>query len=82
MYYRIEDQLSTSISDWKNVGAMTTDKNGNFAIDFNAALVSPDLRSHKAWFDYQFVALNKGGGVVGRSGKIVKQVTYKIDCGD
>ncbi len=82
MYYRIEDQLSTSISDWKNVGAMTSDKNGNFTIDFNAALVSPDLRSHKAWFDYQFVALNKGGGVAGRSGKIVKQVTYKIDCGD
>ena len=82
MYYRIQDQLSVSISDWKNVGAMTSDKHGNFTIDFNAAMVNPDLRSHKAWFDYQFVGINKGGGVVGRSGKIVKQITYNIDCGD
>jgi hypothetical protein len=82
-YYRIEDRLSVAtISDWKNAGPMKSDKNGNFTLDFNASAVNPDLRSHKAWFDYEFIGVNKTGDVVGRSAIIPQQITYKIDCSD
>ena len=81
-YYRIEDRLSVSISGWVNAGSMQTDKRGNFTRDFKSLSVDPDLRSHKAWFDYQFVGLNKGGAAIGRSLRIVKQITYTIDCTD
>lgn len=81
LYYRLENQSSGAISDWKNAGLMSSDQNGNFTMDFAASSVNPDLRSQKAWFDYQFVAINKSGQVAGRSGKIVKQITYTLDCG-
>jgi len=82
IYYRIEDRLSVSISNWHNAGVMQSDKNGNFTIDLPSSAVDPDLRSHKAWFDYQFIGLNKLGQVVGRSARIVQQITYTIDCSD
>lgn len=82
VYYRIEDRLSVSISNWHNAGKMDSDKNGNFTITLNASVVDPDLRSHKAWFDYQFVGLNKLGDAVGRSARITQQITYTIDCSD
>ncbi len=82
IFYRIEDRLSVSISNWHNAGKMDTDKNGNFTINLPASAVDPDLRSHRAWFDYQFVGLNKYGDAVGRSARIVQQITYTIDCGD
>jgi hypothetical protein len=82
LFYRIEDRLSASIYDWKNGGKMVSDKNGNFTLDFSAVTVSPDFRSHKAWFDYEFVGINKYGDAVGRSEKISQQVTYKMDCTD
>jgi hypothetical protein len=81
-YYRIEDRLSVSMSGWVNAGKMVTDKHGNFTLDFKSLSVDPDLRSHKAWFDYEFVGINKGGSAIGRSAKIVKQITYTIDCTD
>ena len=49
---------------------------------FPASRVDADLRSHRAWFDYQFVGVNKVADAVGRSAKIAKQVTYTIDCAD
>ena len=82
LFYRIEDRLSVSISGWVDGGQMKSDKNGNFTIDFASTTVDPDLRSHKAWFDYQFVGINKYGDAVGRSAKISKQITYTIDCSD
>jgi hypothetical protein len=82
LYYRIQDRLSVSISNWHNGGKMQSDKNGNFTLDFSAAAVDPDLRSHKAWLDYQFVGINKLGDAVGRSLRIVQQITYTIDCSD
>ncbi len=82
IYYRIEDRLSVSISNWHNVGAMTSDKNGNFTMNVPASAVDPDLRTHKGWFDYQFIGLNKLGQVVGRSLRISQQITYTIDCSD
>jgi hypothetical protein len=82
LFYRIEDRLSTSITDWKNGGKMNSDKNGNFTLAFSSATVSPDFRSHKAWFDYEFVGINKVGDRVGGSLRISQQITYKIDCTD
>ena len=81
-YYRIEDRLSISISGWVNAGKMVSDKRGNFTVDFKSLQVDPDLRSHKAWFDYEFVGINHLGAAIGRSGKVVKQITYFIDCTD
>jgi hypothetical protein len=82
IYYRIEDRLSVSISQWNWGGNMVGDKHGNFTMDFASTRVDKDLRSHRAWFDYQFVGLNKNGQAVGRSLRIVKQITYNIDCVD
>ena len=82
VWYRIQDRLSVSISNWAFGGSMESDKHGNFTIAFPASRVDQDLRSHRAWFDYQFVAVNKVGDVVGRSAKLAKQVTYTIDCDD
>jgi hypothetical protein len=81
-YYRIEDRLGVSISTWQWAGSMIPDNQGNFTIDFAASRVDPDLRSHRAWFDYQFVGVNKYGDAVGRSARISQQVTYTIDCSD
>ena len=81
-YYRIEDQLSVSISDWQYAGPMTSDKHGNFTLPLASSRVDQDLRSHRAWFDYQFVGTNKYGDAVGRSAKISRQITYTIDCSD
>ena len=82
IYYRIQDRLSVSISNWEWGGSMKSDKHGNFTMAFPASRVDQDLRSHRAWFDYQFVALNKVAELLGRSAKIAKQVTYTIDCED
>lgn len=81
-YYRIQDQLSNSISGWQFGGSMESDKHGNFTIAFPASRVDADLRSHRAWFDYQFIGVNKLGDAVGRSAKLAKQVMYTIDCSD
>jgi hypothetical protein len=82
LYYRIEDRLSVSISSWQWGGGMVSDKHGNFTVDWSASKVDKDLRSHRAWFDYQFVGLNKQAQAVGRSLRIVKQITYTMDCSD
>lgn len=83
LYYRIEDLTTqpVSISDWKNLGKMVSDKNGNFTLDVNTSMLSPDLRATaKGWFDYQFVGIAKSGDAVGRSGRITQQVLYLKDC--
>jgi len=81
-WYRLQDRLSVSITGWMFGGSMESDKHGNFTIAFPASRVDEDVRSHRAWFDYQFVGVNKTGDVVGRSAKLAKQVTYTIDCDD
>ncbi len=80
LFYRMEDKLSSSISGWIDIGKMESDGAGNFTMDFKSSMVDPDLRSHQAWFDYQFIGLSKAAQVLGRSAKIVKQITYTIDC--
>jgi hypothetical protein len=80
LYYRIEDRATGAIFDWQNAGKMVQDGNGNFNIVFAGDSVSANFRKPNAWFDYQFVGLSKTGGVVGRSDKIVQQVSYTYDC--
>ena len=80
LYYRIEDRNGTTISEWKNVGRMQSTGNGIFSKTVSGEDIHPDLRKALAWFDFQLVGLNKGGGIVGRTEKIVQQVTYTIDC--
>jgi hypothetical protein len=80
LFYRIEDRKGTTISEWKNVGRMQSSGDGIFSLTVSGESIHPDLRKELAWFDFQLVGLNKGGGVVGRTEKIVQQVTYTIDC--
>ncbi len=79
-YYRIEDRTTGAVFDWQNAGRMLPDANGNFALVFSGENVNANFRKPNAWFDYQFIGLSRSGGVVGRSEKIVQQVTYTLDC--
>lgn len=79
-YYRIADRKGTTISEWKNIGRMQATGNGTYSLTISGETVHPDLRKALAWFDFQFVGLNKGGAAVGRTEKIVQLVTYTIDC--
>ena len=79
-YYRIEDMATGAVFDWQNAGRMFPDANGNFALVFSGEGVNANFRKPNAWFDYQFIGMSRSGGVVGRSEKIVQQVTYTLDC--
>jgi len=79
-YYRIEDRNTAAVFDWQNVGRMIPEANGNFTLVFSGESVNANFRKPNAWFDYQFVGISRTGGVVGRSEKIVKQVTYTFEC--
>jgi len=81
LYYRIVDNPKALYpSEWKNAGKMVAAGNGNFSIVFSGEDVHPDLRLDLAWFDFQFIGLNKGGAVIDRTQKIERLVTYRIDC--
>jgi hypothetical protein len=79
-YYRIEDRATGAVFDWQNAGRMLPDANGNFALVFSGENVNANFRKPNAWFDYQFIGMSRSGGVVARSEKIVRQVTYTLDC--
>ena len=82
-YYHMEDLTTQppTISTPKDGGKMVGDNNGNYTIDFNTLMISPDTRATaKAWFDYQFVGFNKLGDKVGSSGVITQQIYYTKDC--
>lgn len=79
-YYRMEDKVSSEISEWKHAGSMQDLGDGNYTFTFQALDVHPDLRPREGWLDYQFVAVNKYGDVVGRSEKFNRLIVYTIDC--
>lgn len=79
-YYRIEDRSTGSAFDWQNAGRMVAETDGTFTLAFNGEQVNADSRRPNAWLDYQFVGLSQSGGVVGRSEKIEKQITYTFEC--
>jgi hypothetical protein len=81
MYYRVVDNPAGLYpSEWQNVGEMESDKNGNFSITFTGLDVNQNLRLDKAWIDFQFIGINKGGAVVDRTQKIERLITYLKDC--
>ncbi|MCQ3936284.1 MAG: hypothetical protein DPW18_04470 [Chloroflexi bacterium] len=82
MYYRIVDQPSALYpSEWQLVGNLGTDGKGNFFITFSGEDINPNFRGlEKAWIDFQFIGINKGGGVVGRTEKIERLVEYSKEC--
>ncbi|NJN79938.1 MAG: hypothetical protein HC797_05385 [Anaerolineales bacterium] len=59
---------------------MQTDKKGNFSFTFKGETIHPNLRLDKAWVDFQFIGINKGGAVVDRTQKIERLVTYIKEC--
>ena len=80
-YYRVVDNPAGLYpSEWQNGGKMKGDGKGNFSLVFSGESVNPNLRLAKAWFDVQFIGLNKNGGAVDRTQKIERLVTYGIDC--
>ncbi|HEX8992062.1 MAG TPA: hypothetical protein VF784_10330 [Anaerolineales bacterium] len=80
LFYRLEDKHGSSMTGWVDIGPMASNNAGNFTFDFKATLIPTDVRFSQAWFDYQFVALNKSLKVVGRSATILQQVTFSVNC--
>ena len=82
LYYRIIDNPAALYpSEWQNLGEMETDKKGNFFYTFKGESIHPNFRVlDKAWIDFQFIGVNKGGAVVDRTQKIERLVTYIKDC--
>jgi len=80
-FYRIVDLKRLYPSEWQTFGKnMTANGNGNFTLTFTGENVNPNVRVDGSWFEFQFVGLNKGGGVVDRSEKIEGLVKYTFDC--
>jgi hypothetical protein len=81
-HYRMIDKLNSMSSKWYSGGNMTDDGKGNYTITFTALDVNADVRYEHGWFEYQFVAINKTGNVVGRTEKELfqQQVTFTKDC--
>ncbi len=78
-FYRIVDKTTGVAFDWQSGGRLIPDGSGGFSIAFSGDQVSANFRKPNAWLDYQFAGSNNTG-VVGRSEKIEKQVTYTFDC--
>ncbi len=82
MFYRVlEAPLYFRYSDWYLVGNLETDGTGNFFTTFKATDITADWRGlDQAIIEFQFAGINKGGGVVDRTQKIEKLVTYYKNC--
>lgn len=82
MFYRVLEAPSFfRYSDWYLIGNMNTDGNGNFFITFKGTDINPDWRAlDQAIIEFQFAGVNRGGGVVDRTEKIEKLVTYYKNC--
>ena len=81
LFYRTVDQPNALYyTEWRSGGIMDRLGNGQFSMVFSGEDVNPDWRQDFGWFEFQFIGLNRGGGVVDRTQKIEKLVTYSIDC--
>lgn len=78
-FYRIQDRDTGAVFDWQNAGRMVPGGDGTFTLSFSGEKVSANFRKPNAFLDYQFAGSNNTG-VVGRSEKIERQVTYTFDC--
>ncbi len=80
LFYRLEYQNNSSMTNWVDVGKMVPGNSGNFTFDFKSSMIPRDLRTAPAWLDYQFVALNSQLQVIGRSSRITQQITFTPNC--
>ncbi|HSB00010.1 MAG TPA: hypothetical protein VLE49_05120 [Anaerolineales bacterium] len=78
-WYRFEDRATGAVFDWTNLGKMIPDLNGGYTITVTGEQTNPNFRKPNSYFDYQFVAYNPTG-VIGRSEKIERQVTFTFNC--
>jgi hypothetical protein len=78
-FYRIVDKTNGVALDWQSGGRLIPDGSGGFSIVFSGDEVNANSRKPSAWLDYQFAGSNSSG-VVGRSEKIERQITYTFDC--
>lgn len=80
-FYRVVDKSSAAPAGaMVNSKEMVSGDNGDFTLEFKTADLDEDLRYANGWFEYQIVGLNKDNAIVGRSEKVVKQVTFTIAC--
>ncbi|HMB23266.1 MAG: hypothetical protein ACM33V_14540 [Chloroflexota bacterium] len=79
MWYRFEDRATGAVFEWTNLGKMVPDLEGSYSITITGEQTNPNFRKPNSYFDYQFVAYNPTG-VMGRSEKIERQVTFTFDC--
>ena len=80
LYIRLRDKHSTFVPNWGWGRTLKTDGLYHFWITIHGYDVPPDLRKKQAWFDFEFVGMNKFGDAIGRTEKITDIVSYKIDC--
>jgi hypothetical protein len=80
LYWRLRDKHSTFVPNWAWGRTMETDGLYHFWITISGSDIPPDLRKRQAWFDFEFVGMNKFGQAVGRTEKITDLVSYTIDC--
>jgi hypothetical protein len=79
--YRIVDNPAGLYpSEWQSNIKMKGDGNGNFTLVFKGTDVNENLRLDKAWLDFEFIGLNKGGAKVDLTQKIERLITYRKDC--
>lgn len=82
MWYRMLEAPSYfRYSDWMLVGNLDTDGKGNFFKTFSGTDITADWRGQaQAVVEFQFIGVNKGGGVVGRTEHIERMVMYYKEC--
>lgn len=82
IYYRMVDKLNSIASQWYPGPELKEVSKDHYEIAFSALDVNPDVRFDNGWFEYQFVALNKTGDVVGRTPKEMfqQQITFTKEC--
>ena len=78
-WYRFEDRATGAVFEWTNLGKMIPDLSGGYTITLSGDQTNPNFRKPNSYFDYQFVAYNPTG-VIGRSEKIERQVSFTFDC--
>lgn len=80
LYWRLRDKHSTFVPNWSWGRTLETDGLYHFWITISGSDIASDLRKHQAWFDFEFVGMNKTGDAMGRTEKITNLVSYTIDC--
>ncbi|MBE0669407.1 MAG: hypothetical protein IH588_02365 [Anaerolineales bacterium] len=82
MFYRVLEAPGLfRYSDWYLIGNLSSDGKGSFYTTFKATDIKDDWRAlDQAMIEFQFAGINKGGGVVDRTQKIERLVSYYKDC--